>query len=233
MEDIKKIYQAVYKQNKLFGINRPLKNNPFKVKNKRSNSVAICGGVFGDEGKGRVTDELTARFLKKSKNVIHYRDNGGSNAGHTVEIGDIKLGLHQIGSGVFIKNATVISGKGMVIHPIDFVEEIHQVKQVNNDKIPAKLIIDEMASLCLDTHRAFEYAMKWSTKGYSGSTGRGISQAYADIIYRHPLRMRDLARSDWKKAFRNHYQFYKKLCQGIGLELKNIKVCRLGKTDKK
>ena len=233
MDKIKNIYQAVYKQNKFFGVNRPLKNNPFLAKGKRPNSVAICGGAFGDEGKGRVTDELTARFLKRSKNVVHYRDNGGSNAGHTVEIGDIKLALHQLGSGVFIKNSTVISGKGMVIHPIDMVEEINQVKQVSQGRVPSNLIIDEMAALCLDTHRAFEYAISWSTKGYKASTGRGISQAYADILYRHPLRMRDLARAHWKKAFRKHYQFYQKLTQGLGLELKDIKVSRLGKNPQK
>ncbi|MDH5533602.1 MAG: adenylosuccinate synthetase, partial [Candidatus Pacebacteria bacterium] len=85
----------------------------------------------------------------------------------------------------------------------------------------------------LDTHRAFEYAIKYATKGYSGSTGRGISQAYADIIYRHPLRMRDLARKDWKKSFKKHYDFYQKLTSGLGLELKTIEASRLGKKPQK
>ncbi len=233
MKRINDIYDAIYKENKLFGVDKKLKVNPFKLKGRRHNSVAVCGGVIGDEGKGRVTDELTARFLKRNKRAIHYRDNGGSNAGHTVEIGKIKLALHQLGSGVFIKNCMVVLGKGMVIHPIDLVEEIEQVKKISKGKVAADLVIDEMAGLCLDTHRAFEYAIRWSTKGYAASTGRGISQAYADVIYRHPLRMRDLARTNWKKPFTNHYQFYQKLIKGLGLEMKEIEVSRLGRESQK
>lgn len=67
MNSIKDIYKAVYKQGKLFGVDKTLKNNPFKPKGRRHNSVAVCGAVFGDEGKGRVTDELTARFLKNKQ----------------------------------------------------------------------------------------------------------------------------------------------------------------------
>ena len=227
MKNIDHIYQTVYKQNKLFGVDRPLKFNPLTVKNKRPNSIAVCGGAFGDEGKGRITDELTARFLANFQSVIHYRDNGGSNAGHTVEIGDTKFALHQLGSGVFIPHCTVVSGKGMVIHPIDLVEEINQVKQVSHGRIPASIIIDEMATLCLDTHRAFESAINQFTQGYGASTGRGISPAYADILYRHPLRMRDLVRLNWKKTFSRHYRFYQHLTQGLGLEMETIAVSRL------
>lgn len=233
MQTINQIYKEIYKKNRLFGVDKPLVKNPLIVKGRRANSVAICGGVFGDEGKGRVTDELTARFLKNSYRVIHYRDNGGSNAGHTVEIDEVKLALHQLGSGVFIKNGVIISGKGMVIHPQDLVEEINQVKKLANNKIPAELILDEMAVLCLDTHRAFEYAMAYSTKGYAASTGRGISQAYADILYRHPLRLRDLKRNNWKNFLTKHYVFYQDLIDGLGLELKNIKVSRLGRDPQK
>ncbi|MDH5533474.1 MAG: adenylosuccinate synthetase, partial [Candidatus Pacebacteria bacterium] len=131
MQNIKDIYKQIYKENKLFGVDKLLKENPFKKKGRRANSVAVCGGAFGDEGKGRITDELTSLLLKKSKGAVLYRDNGGSNAGHTVEVGDVKLALHQLGSGVFIKNCTSISGKGMVIHPIDMVEEINQVKEAS------------------------------------------------------------------------------------------------------
>jgi len=233
MKHAKSIYHSVYKNGNLFGVDKKIRGNPFKVKGKRPNSVALCGGAFGDEGKGRVTDDLTARFLHELKKVVLYKDNGGSNAGHTVEFGDTKLALHQLGSGVFSKDCALISGKGMVIHPVDFVEEINQVKQATGGKMPAKLMIDEMACLCLDTHRAFEYAIKFSAKGYGSSTGRGISQAYADILHRNPLRMRDLVRSNWQELFKKHYLFYRKMTKGLGLDLKNIEVSRLGKKSQK
>ncbi len=229
MTNINRIIKEIYQKGNLFGVDQPMADNPFQVAGKRPNSMALCGGAFGDEGKGRVADELTANFLQTCPEVVLYRDNGGSNAGHSVEVGNQKLVLHQLGSGVFNHDCYSISGKDMVIHPIDLVEEIRLVKQTTGGKIPATLIIDEMAALCLDTHRAFEFAITFATQGYASSTGRGIAPAYADLLYRQPLRMRDLTRPTWKKLFSQHYHFYEKIIHGLDLELKNIKVTRLAK----
>jgi len=201
-------------------------------KGRRKNSVAVIGSIFGDEGKGRITDELTNYFLKKHKKVIVYRDNGGSNAGHTISMGGKKIGLHQIGSGILHKGCTVILGKGMVIHPIDLLAEIEEVKRVFEFKhIPSKLMIDEMAVLNLDTHRAFELALKnreSSSLGSQAATGRGISPSYADVIYRNPLRIRDLFIKDWEKKFENHYDLYSDWINGMGMHMKKIVIKRFG-----
>ena len=37
-------------------------------KGRRKNSVAVIGAIFGDEGKGRITDELAEYFLKRFRN---------------------------------------------------------------------------------------------------------------------------------------------------------------------
>lgn len=179
----------------------------------RKNSYAFCGGAFGDEGKGKVVDEYVNLF-HNSKQVIVYRDNGGGNAGHTIELENGKrLALHQLPSGVVSKIATVILGKGMVIHPGDLLGEIKQVKKLIG-KDHGVIIIDKMATLALDTHRAYEFVLqKWQT-GY-GATGRGISPAYADILYRHPLRTRDLISFD-KTKISKHYQLYASLISGLG-----------------
>ncbi|MEA2056841.1 MAG: adenylosuccinate synthetase [Patescibacteria group bacterium] len=228
MSKFQKIYKQVYEKNNLFDINKKLKKNPLVSKGKRKNSVAVVGGALGDEGKGRVTDELTAHFMKTAKKAIHYRDNGGANAGHTVEVGDVRLALHQLSSGVMQAGCTVICGKEMVLHPEDLVEEINQVKKATSKKkMPADLIIDEMALLCLDTHRAFEAVLKMKSRGSKPATGRGISPAYADRIYRHPLRMRDLANKNWQNKFKKHYQFYQTLISGFGLKLAELEVPRL------
>ena len=199
-------------------------------KGKRPNSVAVIGAIFGDEGKGRITDELTNYFLKNYGKVIAYRDNGGSNAGHTVSVNGKKIGLHQIGSGILQKGCTVVLGKGMVIHPIDLIEEISEVKRVFDlPKLPAKLMIDEMATLNLDTHRAFEEVLKGrgqSSFTYKAATGRGISASYADVLHRNPMRMRDLISRNWKKKFSEHYQLYSEWIKGMGGDPKNVKVNR-------
>lgn len=224
---VKKIYQQVYKKGELDNITQKLKPNPLRVPGMRPNSAAVVGGFLGDEGKGRITDELTSLFLAKSKKVIHYRDNGGANAGHTVAVGDTKIALHQIGAGILQKGCTVISGKEMVLHPEDFVTELESVKQACQGKIPAKLIIDELAVLSLDTHRAYENALKTRASGSKGSTGRGIAPAYADVTYRHPLRMRDFVKSNWKEVFTQHYLLYRDLIKGLGGDLKTIEVARI------
>jgi adenylosuccinate synthase len=195
--------------------------------NRRNNSVVVVGGILGDEGKGRVTDELITHFLKKSKKAIVYRDNGGANAGHTVQVGDKKIALHQLGSGILHNNCIIILGKDMVLHPEDLLSEIVAVENLKESKVTDQLFLDEMAVLSLDTHRAFESVLKIYNGSGKGSTGRGISPAYADIIYRHPLRMRDLKKRNWKTLFEKHYDLYEKLVSGFNEKLKDIRVTRI------
>ncbi len=225
MRNPSSVHRAVYKQHNLFGLNKPSRKKLFTQKHRRPNSIAVVGGALGDEGKGRLTDELTAQFLKTHKQVVHYRDNGGSNAGHTVAVGTTKIALHQLGSGILQPGCLVILGKEMVLHPADLVAEISAVKAVSPKKnLPATLHIDEQAFLCLDVHRAFEQVLKQHSTGSSGATGRGIAPAYADVIYRHPLRVRDLFAANWETLVRTHYELYERLVQGFGQNLAGILV---------
>jgi adenylosuccinate synthase len=199
----------------------------------RNNSFAIEGGAFGDEGKGRVVDEICSRLKEQHDKLIVYRWNGGSNAGHTVVVANNKFVLHQLPSGVTIKGAIAILGKGMVIHPRDLVAEIDLVKRLTKGKTPAELVIDEMAVLTLDTHRVFESALKGWEEGGAGSTGRGIAPAYSDVILRHPVRVRDLISKDWKKRLGNHYELYNAFVSGLGEKINEREVKRLGKESEK
>lgn len=197
----------------------------------RKNSFAFCGGAFGDEGKGRIVDKFVSDYAKKGP-VVVYRDNGGSNAGHTVELNSgQRIALHQLPSGVFVKKCVVILGKGMVLHPADLIEEIRQVKRISGGRLKAKIMIDEMSVLSLDTHRAFEAVLKEWQEGGKGATGRGIAPAYADVLLRHPLRMRDLAVFDQEKIVK-HYKLYKAFISGLGANLAKVGVPYLNKEDK-
>lgn len=206
--------------------------NALNKKDRRPNSVAVIGAFFGDEGKGRITDEITDFFINQQgfEKIILYRDNGGANAGHTISFNGKKIGLHQIGSGIFHKGCQVILGKGMVIHPTDLLDEINEIKQVFGfEKLPAELLVDSMAVLSLDTHRAFELvlnALSNESLGSSASTGRGISPAYADVLFRFPLRVRDLLSEDWEETFSEHYDRYNMWIGGMGVDIKNVTVQR-------
>jgi adenylosuccinate synthase len=198
-----------------------------KTKSLRVNSYAIGGGAFGDEGKGKFTDTIATKLSKKNPLVV-YRVNGGANAGHTLEFDGIRIALHQIPCGAFIDGATVVLGKGMVLHPEDLLEEIKLVKEASNNKVRSDIKIDSMATLALDTHRAYEYVLKkWQT-GSSGATGRGIAPAYADITLRQPLRMRDLQRKDWEK-FAQHYDLYSQQIAGLNEDMASIQIPTLNK----
>lgn len=188
----------------------------------RKNSFAFCGGAYGDEGKGRIVDEYVNTFIKKGP-VVVYRDNGGANAGHTVELANGKrVAFHQLPSGIFHKKAIVVLGKGMVIHPGDLLAEIIMVKKITKTSMPT-IMIDEMATLSLDTHRAYESALKIWQEGGKGATGRGIAPAYADILLRHPIRMRDIVSKDIV-VLKKHYQLYKALLAGLGMDLSVMQV---------
>ncbi|MEO8581384.1 MAG: adenylosuccinate synthetase [Patescibacteria group bacterium] len=195
----------------------------------KSNSYGFCGGAFGDEGKGRIVDEYVSKLAKKGP-VVVYRDNGGANAGHTVSFASGKIALHQLPSGIFCKNATVVLGKEMVIHPGDFMVEINQVITFSKEAELATILLDEMAILSLDTHRAFENILKTWEDGGKGSTGRGISPAYADVLLRHPLRVRDLTPFNTTKI-EQHYRLYEALLKGLGAKLAEVKVAQLGSAD--
>jgi adenylosuccinate synthase len=90
-------------------------------------------------------------------------------------------------------------------------------------------MIDEMATLNLDTHRAFEHALKHRGnvgEGIQASTGRGIGPSYADLLYRFPVRIRDLVSRTWKKRFSEHYNLYHEWGKGMGFDISKIAVNR-------
>ena len=61
----------------------------------------ILGLQWGDEGKGKIVDYFAPNY-----DVIA-RFQGGPNAGHTLYVGDKKVVLHQIPSGVFHQNTVI------------------------------------------------------------------------------------------------------------------------------
>ena len=83
----------------------------------------LLGLQWGDEGKGKIVD-----FLAPSYDYIA-RFQGGPNAGHTLEFDGIKHVLHQIPSGIFRQGKHNIIGNGVVLDPVIFMDEIHQINK--------------------------------------------------------------------------------------------------------
>jgi adenylosuccinate synthase len=84
-------------------------------------SLTIVGGQWGDEGKGKVVDLLSAGY------PVVVRFNGGHNAGHTVRFADRRFALHLVPSGVIHDGVTCYLAAGMVIDPSFLVTEIDRL----------------------------------------------------------------------------------------------------------
>lgn len=146
----------------------------------------ILGLQWGDEGKGKIVD-----FFASGYDIIA-RFQGGPNAGHTLYVGDKKVVLHQIPSGVFHEKKINLIGNGVVLDPVTLKKECEMVASFGVD-LKKNLFISERTHLILPTHRALDKAAELS-KGTEkiGSTLKGIGPTYMDKTGRNGLRVGDL-----------------------------------------
>ncbi len=152
-------------------------------------AVIIVGAQWGDEGKGRVVDWMTAQ----ADLVARY--GGGDNAGHTVTVGEKRFALHLVPSGILYPDKLCLMGAGMVINPDRLSVEMEDLKARGVDVSPDRLKISVGAHLILPYHIILDGALEAGRgKGAIGTTKRGIGPAYTDKSARIGLRagaMRD------------------------------------------
>ncbi len=151
----------------------------------------VVGAQWGDEGKGKITD-----ILAESADVV-VRYQGGSNAGHTVVVGDSTYKLHLIPSGILHPNVLSIMGDGTVIDVEGLLEEIDglQARGIACDN----LCISGCAHVILPYHKLIDGLQEEARgKDSIGTTRRGIGPAYTDKTARmpRPVRMWDLLCKD-------------------------------------
>ncbi len=151
-------------------------------------NVAVIGSQWGDEGKGKIVDWLSARA-----DVI-VRFQGGHNAGHTLVIDGVVYKLSLLPSGVVRKGKLSIIGNGVVVDPWALLKEIEAVKKKGVEVTPQSLKIAENAHVILPVHQAVDNALEAARgKGSIGTTGRGIGPTYEDKVARRGIRICDLA----------------------------------------
>ncbi len=154
--------------------------------------VVVVGTQWGDEGKGKIVDLLTA----KADVIVRFQ--GGNNAGHTIIIDDERFILHIIPSGIFHKDKTCLIGNGVVIDPeVLIYKEIEGLKKRGILVEPGRLYISERAHLIMPYHKAIDHGRE-SKKGKTkiGTTGRGIGPCYEDKIARRGIKVGDLLDPD-------------------------------------
>ena len=153
-------------------------------------TLAIVGSQWGDEGKGKITDLLSS----KADLVVRFQ--GGNNAGHTIIVGDKKIVLHLIPSGVLHDHCTSVIGHGVVLDPAAFAEEFEMLKKSGINLTSNNLKISENCTIITAYHRLLDGAREGATQNKIGTTGKGIGPAYEDKIARRAIKLKDIFSKD-------------------------------------
>ena len=153
-------------------------------------NTVIIGAQWGDEGKGKIVDMLSAQ----SQVVVRFQ--GGNNAGHTIKVNGKETILHLIPSGILHEGKRCLIGNGVVLDPDVFLEEVDALAAQGVDVSPERLGIN---------HKTLDKAREAKRAGKKiGTTGRGIGPCYEDKAARVGLRAGDLLQPDLVRAKVRH-----------------------------
>lgn len=151
-------------------------------------NTVIIGAQWGDEGKGKIVDMLSAQ----SQVIVRFQ--GGNNAGHTIKVKGEETILHLIPSGILHDGKTCLIGNGVVLDPAVFLSEADHLAARGIDVSPARLGISKKTHLIMPYHKSLDKAREAKRAGHKiGTTGRGIGPCYEDKAARVGLRAGDLA----------------------------------------
>ena len=157
-----------------------------------SSAIVIVGAQWGDEGKGKVVDlcaeraEVVARFA------------GGPNAGHTLVVGDDKVVVRLLPSGILHPKTRCVMAQGMVIDPAVLIGEIDALN-ARGHATDGRLFLSDRAHLILPYHPLIDGLREAAAEAGKkiGTTKRGIGPCYEDKAGRRGIRagnLRDLSR---------------------------------------
>lgn len=140
----------------------------------RNVADVVIGAVYGDEGKGLMTDFLTEQRLKEGKTVAVVRFNGGAQAGHTVVRDGIRHVFKHLGSGT-IAGADTILSKHFCLNPIAFFQELEELNSKINGGIKTKIYVDTECMITTPYDIFINQALeKKRGENRHGSCGMGI-----------------------------------------------------------
>ena len=148
-------------------------------------AVVVLGAQWGDEGKGKATDQLGS--------TIDYcvRTSGGNNAGHTIVVNGEKFATHLLPSGILTPGCTPVIANGVVVDPGALFREVDGMEARGIDT--SGLVVSANAHLITSYHTAMDKVTeRFLGKNLIGTTGRGIGPTYADKISRTGIRIADL-----------------------------------------
>jgi adenylosuccinate synthase len=166
-------------------------------------SIAVLGCMWGDEAKAKIVD-----VLGECADVV-VRFQGGSNAGHTIYLNDVKYVFHSIPAGILYPETICVIASGVVIDVFSLLEEIEEL-QKKGISFKDRLLIDLRVNLVLPLHKELDAINEdKSGKNKIGTTRKGIGPAYSDDRARVGIRLNDLYHSNYlKQRLENLYRYH-------------------------
>jgi adenylosuccinate synthase len=154
-------------------------------------NTVVVGTQWGDEGKGKIVDHLTAC----ADLVVRFQ--GGNNAGHTLVVSGKKYIFHLVPSGILYEGKKCLIGNGVVVDPQVLLQELDNLEQSGIHVGPGRLSLSEKAHIIMPYHQAIDLAREAAKgQGKIGTTGRGIGPCYEDKVARTGIRAVDLTEEE-------------------------------------
>lgn len=156
-------------------------------------AVVIIGAQWGDEGKGKVVD----LFTEEAHVVARYA--GGANAGHTLYLGEKKVVMRLVPSGILRPGVRCVLGQGMVVDPLTLDQELQELASYGRDA-RVDVLVSERAHLVLPYHRQVDALREQNSAQAIGTTKRGIGPAYEDKVGRRGIQAQLLKKPELFQA---------------------------------
>ena len=141
----------------------------------------VLGLQHGDEGKGRVVDDLVQNWAD-----VVVRFQGGGNAGHTVyDRKGNKFVTHILPVGVLSKEIINIIARGCVVDIEEFCQEVADL----NVQAGSNLSVSGFCPIIEPAHKIID-RLKYQKR--LGTTAKGIGPAYSDFYTRDSILVKDV-----------------------------------------
>jgi adenylosuccinate synthase len=147
--------------------------------------IVVVGAQWGDEGKGKATDQLGER--------VDYcvRYSGGNNAGHTLVVNGERYALHLLPSGILNPSCVPVIGNGVVVDLDVLFQEVEGLAARGVDA--SHFLVSANAHIIASYHQVIDKVTeRFLGKAKIGTTGRGVGPAYSDKVNRIGIRIQDL-----------------------------------------
>jgi len=133
--------------------------------------TVICGGFWGDEGKGKIISYLAL----KDKTDFCVRT-GSVNAAHTIWYQGKRYALHMVPGGFVNEKCRLLIAAGANVHVDQFLKEVEETNAKN------RIGVDSQASIIEEKHSTQDKTSA-HLKGL-GTTGWGVGPAIEERVRR-------------------------------------------------